>query len=88
MNPTPEEKEINLEAKLLYQSIQLAALEEMVSKIGDIVFRAPSGKKMADILYDSRAKNIQNIPRYLADEDPARASKIRAILDKMLSGSL
>lgn len=75
-----------MEAIILYHSIQIGALEEMVAKIGDVVFRAPSGKKMEQILRELRQKNIQNILRHQADDDPARASRIRDMLDKMNRG--
>jgi hypothetical protein len=83
---SPDDSGLQTEALALYHSIQLAALEEMVSKIGDVVFRAPSGKKMTDILRELRAKNIRNIPRHLADTDPTRASKLLAILEAMNRG--
>jgi hypothetical protein len=80
------EGELQTEALALYHSIQLAALEEMVAKIGDVVFRAPSGKKMTDILRELRAKNIRNILRHQADADPARASRLLEMLEKMNRG--
>ena len=74
---------------MLYHSIQIAALEEMVTKIGNAVFQfGPSSKSksVSEVLQHNREENIRNILRHRADVDPARASRLLDMLLKMNRG--
>lgn len=84
MNTPPNpDSQLLLEAKILFHDIQIAALQEILAKIGDVVLHSKSGKKTPEILRELRARNIQNIPRYLADTDPTKASQLLVILKQM-----
>jgi len=88
-NPPDPDSELHMQAMMLYQSIQIAALEEMVAKIGDVVIQfGPDSKSKSalEALYRHREVNIRNILRHRADIDPSRASRLVEMLLKMNKG--
>jgi hypothetical protein len=83
LNP---DAELRMEAMILYHSIQLSALEDLMTKVGDVVLRTSKSKNTAEYLRNHRELNIRNIPRHLADTDPTRASRLLEMLEKMNRG--
>ncbi len=85
--PNPD-SDLQTEAMLLWHSISLQALEELVTKLADEAFRfqGSKSKSAADFLHSQRDANIRNILRHLSDQTPARASKLQEMLLKMNGG--
>ena len=81
----PNQKELADEALLLWNTISIAALQEVVSKVADTVFHfeGPKSTSAAQVLWQKRDANIRNISRYRADLAPSRASQIQEMLLRM-----
>ena len=87
-NPNPD-SELHMEAMILYHSIRIGALEDLLSKIGDTVLKfGPNNKSKnaSEYLRNHRELNIRNILRHRADVDPTRASRLLEMLEKMNRG--
>src|SRR6266487_2581311 len=87
MNQDPHpDSELHSEAMLLYHSIQIAALEETLTKLGQAMRASIGGKTLDEFLFQQRELNIRNILRHRADIDPTRASRLLDMLLKMNRG--
>jgi hypothetical protein len=82
-SPTNPDREIRADAIQIFQSIQIAALREIVSKIVESMQATIAGKTADQFLRQQCEINIRNVLRHQADIDPNRAEKLLKLLLEM-----